>query len=176
MSQLLYGETVSALEAKGDWVRVPPRSRTAFCLESLAGLPGWMRAEDLITTEPPVANAVVRVRQALVHRGSEILTLSVGTRLARVAESSGTATVRLLDESLGEVPSADLYVPPVLPTAASRAEIIRTAELFLGTSYYWGGRSGVQPTPRSESTARASSASPTGSNGRDVPRDAHSRS
>ena len=149
LSQLLYGEAVAALEAKGDWVRVRAEEQDSF-LPSRAwqGYPGWVRAEDLIAVEPPAANAVVRVRQALVQRGGDLLALSVGTRLSRVSESGGASFVRLLDGSLGEIPSDELYVPPALPTAASRAEIIRTAELFLGTSYYWGGRSGVQPDPK----------------------------
>ncbi len=149
LSQLLYGETATVYAAKGDWVRVRADDQAAPGPDGTwGGYPGWMRASDLVSAPPPPANAVVRVRQAVVSRGGSYLTLSVGTRLDRVAQSSGTSTVRLLDGTLGEIASDALHLPPAGPTAASRAEIIRTAELFLGTSYYWGGRSGVQPDPK----------------------------
>ena len=111
-----------------------------------------MSADDLGSAEPLPTNVVVRTRQALVDRGEEIETLSVGTRLDRLSESAGVARVRLLDGSLGEVAADALYEPPAAPTAASRAEFIRTAELFLGTSYYWGGRAGVKAVIASTGT------------------------
>jgi uncharacterized protein YvpB len=174
LSQLLYGETATVLEAKGDWVRVRAEEQHSFVpAQEWGGYSGWMRASDLVSAEAPESDVVVRVRQALVHRGAEILTLSVGTRLSLVSESSGTATVRLLDDSFAEILSAELYAPPARPTAASRAEIIRTAELFLGTSYYWGGRSGVQPDPAFGVDCSGLVSLAYRIHGRDVPRDSH---
>lgn len=174
LSQLLYGETVTALESKGDWVRVRAEEQDSFLpAGAWQGYPGWVRAEDLASFEPLAADAVVRTRQALLHRGEEILTLSVGTRLPRVGESGGEAVVRLLDGSTATIAPDALYAAPAEPTVASRAEIIRTAELFLGTSYYWGGRAGVQPDPKYGVDCSGLVSLAYRIHGRDVPRDSH---
>lgn len=174
LSQLLYGETVTVLEAKGDWVRVTADEQDSFVPGGAwQGYPGWIRADALVSAAPPRADAVVRVRQALLQRGDELLTLSVGTRLERVSESGGRVVVRLLDGTTADVATDALYSAPAVPTAASRAEIIRTAELFLGTSYYWGGRSGVQPDPKIGVDCSGLVSLAYRIHGRDVPRDSH---
>lgn len=173
-SQLLYGESLSVLEAKGDWVRVRAEEQESFLpTGAWQGYPGWMRAADLTSAEPGPTDAVVRVRQALLQRGDDILTLSVGTRLSRVSHAGGASFVRLLDGSLAEIATDALSVPPAEPTAASRAEIIRTAELFLGTSYYWGGRSGVQSDPKAGVDCSGLVSLAYRIHGRDLPRDSH---
>ncbi len=174
LSQLLYGETVMALEAKDDWVRVRAEEQESFLpAGSWQGYPGWVRADALVSAAATQTNTVVRVRQALLHRGTDLLTLSVGTRLSRVSQSGVGSVVRLLDGTSAEIPSDALYAAPALPTAASRAEIIRTAELFLGTSYYWGGRSGVQPDPKVGVDCSGLVSLAYRIHGRDVPRDSH---
>lgn len=174
LSQILYGEIVTVLEAKGEWVRVRAEEQESFLHSGdWQGYPGWMKAEALVSAPPPPSGPVVRVRQALLQRGDDLLTLSVGTRLSFVAESGTGTVVRLLDGSLAEIPSASLYAAPASPTAASRAEIIRTAELFLGTSYYWGGRSGVQADPKVGVDCSGLVSLAYRIHGRDVPRDSH---
>ncbi|UPT74901.1 MAG: NlpC/P60 family protein [Elusimicrobiota bacterium] len=174
LSQILYGERVTALEAKGDWVRVTADEQDSFLpAGAWQGYPGWVRAETLVSARPPGPGPIVRVRQALLHRGEDIVTLSVGTRLPRVSDVAGVTTVRLLDGSTATMSSDELYAAPAEPTAASRAEIIRTAELFLGTSYYWGGRSGVQPDPKVGVDCSGLVSLAYRIHGRDVPRDSH---
>lgn len=174
LSQLLYGETATALEAKGDWVKVrAEEQRSASPEGGWQGYPGWIRADALTSARPPRGGPIVRVRQALLQRGDDLLTLSVGTRLSRVSDGGGASRVRLLDGTIAEIPSDALYAAPAEPTAASRAEIIRTAELFLGTSYYWGGRSGVQADPKVGVDCSGLVSLAYRIHGRDVPRDSH---
>lgn len=174
LSQLLYGEVVTALEAKGEWVRVRAEEQESFLHSGdWQGYPGWMKADALMSAPPPKSGPIVRVRQALLQRGDDLLTLSVGTRLSFVSDSGTMTVVRLLDGTLAEIPSASLYTAPAAPTAASRAEIIRTAELFLGTSYYWGGRSGVQADPKIGVDCSGLVSLAYRIHGRDVPRDSH---
>ncbi len=149
LSQLLYGESVTIQQAKGDWARVLADEQPAWAGGRWQGYPGWVRAEDLVCEDPPRrgVNAVVRTRQALLQRGRDMLVLSVGTRLQRFSQDKGVSIVRLLGGACAEIASDSLYPLPAAATAQSRAEIVKTAELFLGTSYYWGGRSGVQADP-----------------------------
>ena len=145
LSQLLYGETVLVERVRGEWAQVVAEEQPHFEGRRWGGYRGWLRADALTAALPTPVNCVVRTRQALAQRGQEIIALSVGTRLTRVAEASGVSVVRLLDGSLAEIATDALSVPPPVVNAESRSEIIKTVELFLGTSYYWGGRSGVQP-------------------------------
>lgn len=146
LTQLLYGEKAVTLQAQGDWVRV-----SAVEQEELRdtvrwqGYPGWVSSHELTAAPARAGNAVVRTRQALVHAGSEIIPLSVGTRLHRLSSpESHTARILLLDGRVGTIPSDSLYAP-VSDLRELRHQVVHTAELFLGTSYFWGGRSGVQP-------------------------------
>jgi cell wall-associated NlpC family hydrolase len=72
----------------------------------------------------------------------------VGTQLARLNHGAhhgmrDTALVRLLSGEAAEVAADALSRPPHVHEEC-RGRVLRAAELFLGTRYYWGGRSGVQ--------------------------------
>jgi hypothetical protein len=142
LSQLLYGESVSLQEARGDWVRILADEQIHLVQGAWQGYPGWMRADQLTTAVPAPPNAVVCDRQAVLFDKGKILILSVGTRLSR-----RRSRVRLLDGSEAEAPEDPIAPLAATPDEACRPLILKTAELFLGTSYYWGGRSGVQTDP-----------------------------
>ena len=143
LTQLLYGESVTLQQARGDWVQVAADEQIHLVRDAWQGYPGWMRADILTTALPPLPNAVVRTRQVILHKKDELLILSVGTKLFRKG-----SRVKLLDGSEAEASSEDAIAPlNAAPDEGYRPLILKTAELFLGTSYYWGGRSGVQPDP-----------------------------
>jgi len=167
-SQIIYGERLTVLAADGAWVQVradepahPGRQGRWH------GCTGWMKAAELTAATPDAApDAVVRTRQAILKTGRGLLTLSVGTRLRRLSDTAGTGRkeirpagtcgtsdtagttrVRLLDGSTAEAAADALAATPTRPGPECRPLILQTAELFLGTRYYWGGRSGVQAEP-----------------------------
>jgi cell wall-associated NlpC family hydrolase len=147
-SQLIYGERLTVLAADGAWVKVraddpaPPGLPRRW-----RGGTGWMKAAELTAAAPVAADAVVRTRQAVFNTGRGLLTLSVGTRLRRLSAAGGAARVRLLDGGTAAVAADALAAAAPPPGPKCRPLILRTAELFLGTRYYWGGRSGVQAKP-----------------------------
>ena len=145
LSQLLYGEKITILKAKGQWVEIAADEQMDFRNGRWQGYQGWIEAKDISFALNPPPNSVVRIRQAILHRGQEFLNLSVGTRLRKLGNNGSLSIVQLPDDTTAEIDSSALYPYQHAIDAQSRAEIIRTAELFLGTSYYWGGRSGVQP-------------------------------
>ena len=145
LSQLLYGEKITLLEARGSWVKIAANEQLDFRKGHWQGYQGWIQAKDISFATNPAPNSVVRIRQAILHRGQEFLNLSVGTRLDKLGNNGSLSVVALPDDTTAEIDSSALYPFYHSIDAQSRAEIIRTAELFLGTSYYWGGRSGVQP-------------------------------
>jgi cell wall-associated NlpC family hydrolase len=146
-SQLIYGERVTVLATDGAWLKVRTDEPSHPGRKGRwRGCTGWMKAAELTAAAPAAADAVVRTRQAILKTAKGLFTLSVGTRLQRISESGGTARVRLLDGSTAEV-AADALAAATTPGPECRPLILRTVELFLGTRYYWGGRSGVQAKP-----------------------------
>ncbi|MDE2293540.1 MAG: C39 family peptidase, partial [Elusimicrobia bacterium] len=104
VTQVLYGETVRVLEAKGDWVRVElPSQLHPAPGGKWQGYEGWMRADELRT--PPTEEGpalVVRAKRLEVrwHDSAgleETLTLPIGSLVSARSSSGTVATVTLLD-------------------------------------------------------------------------------
>lgn len=159
-SQLLYGDVVSVIEEKEGWARVSASQQLEWSHHKRwEGYPGWVERSALVEyTEAWEPNLVVRAKQAAVRaeprpEGDLLLKLSIASRVQALPEESreGWWKVRLLDGSTGWIAPEEAILRETLEErrdsdpAATRAQFVETARLFLGDPYYWGGRSAHDP-------------------------------
>ncbi|MBI5244949.1 MAG: C39 family peptidase [Elusimicrobia bacterium] len=167
-TQLLYGERVRALEARGNWVRVEALEQE-HCGEDgrWGGYPGWVRSESLFKgLRPYRADAVLRAKRTEIKdsNGFAGLTLPLGARVVllprrpagALARRWDGAQVRVVSKAPQDnillpdgrvVPVEDSHLRPSTAAAVDRREILEAAALFLGDLYLWGGRSSLQKKP-----------------------------
>ena len=147
-SQLLYGERVLALEARGDWVRVEALEQQKLGRrERWGGYPGWVRAETLrADSRPGASHCLVRAKRLeLARADAPPLTLPLGSTLLCSPPANGSTEALLLDGGKARVEPGQLRALPVAaPEETLRRDVLEVASLFLGDRYVWGGRSSVQ--------------------------------
>lgn len=158
-SQLLYGDAVSVLEEKGDWVRVSaPQQMEYTHANRWEGYPGWVERKVLVP-EPEGWNptALVCVPWAQVRTQPDpqalvALKLSAGTRLmpAPGEPPNGWRQIHLLNGSTGWLRTEELLTLPEQNRLEGkpplwRERVVEIARQFLGAPYYWGGRSAYDP-------------------------------
>jgi gamma-D-glutamyl-L-lysine dipeptidyl-peptidase len=112
-TQVLYGETVRVLARRGGWTKIEVPDQPSPL--GRHGYPGWVLSWQLGTAKPG-ARAIVTVRSVRLRDGTEV---GFGSEVQR-----------------GTVPAA-----ATAPLPRTRADIVRSAKLFLGLHYLWGGLS-----------------------------------
>ena len=111
-TQVLYGETVRVLVHRPGWTKIAVPDQPSP-LDS-RGYPGWVRSWQLGPAF--AAPLVVTARTARLTNGTEV---GFGTQVPR-----------------GALPAAATQ-----PLPRTRADLVRSAEQFLGLHYLWGGLS-----------------------------------
>lgn len=130
-TQVLFGEQVVVLGRRGAWTHVAVPDQPSPL--DRRGYPGWILTSQL---GPPLAprgaTATVTAVSARLSTGRRI---SFATRLPVVGRSADSVLVET-PAGTSALPAAD-----VAPLPVTRADLVRTAKLFLGLRYLWGGLS-----------------------------------
>jgi len=128
-SQLLANERVELLNTSGSWARVKALEQAHLQPDkkTLAPYEGWLLLKDLVFSLPASAAAVVRTKTAAAG-GREV---SIGVKF------SAPGNAQAARPAAGTLNALPIKARP----GELRKNIIRTARLFLGDKYYWGGRS-----------------------------------
>ncbi len=132
-SQLVFNEKAELLEISGPWARIRALEQHSLRADGRTLLPyeGWVELAALAPGLPQVPNAVVRAKTARCGAAR----LSLGVKVRACGNGSPALPAGRLDGGLLN-PLGRGFPPERL-----RLEVPRTARLFLGDRYYWGGRS-----------------------------------
>lgn len=128
-SQLLYGEVVSVFEEKDGW---------AWVQNTTDGYVGYVERAAL-GAPPPAATHRLRALRSFLFaepnlKAPPLDCLSITSRVSVVATEG--AYSRLADGGW-------LYTKHLQPISERSPDFVATALEFLGTPYYWGGRSSI---------------------------------
>ena len=150
-TQLLYGERVRQVKVKDGWAQVEAVEQPEFTHhKKWEGYPGWVPASVLVPWQQLLSpNIVITEKWTSSWQDAYLLTASrwhlpLGTRLRATDIGGHLWRVELLDGTMVWLPrrsAQSLAELQALPVQEKRQAILRSAQLFLGDRYYWGGRS-----------------------------------
>ena len=145
-SQLLMGERVIVDRRQGTWAHVVvPDQPTPL---DARGYPGWIPAAQLTFHAPATAakEVVVLAPTAWLYGadGKQFVEVSMATRLPVLSVDASWVHSQLPDGRAVLLRAVDVAVVAkgAAPLPATAADVVRTAKLFLGLQYLWGGTSG----------------------------------
>jgi cell wall-associated NlpC family hydrolase len=130
-TQVLYGERVEVLERRSGWAHIYVPDQPSPL--DARGYPGWVRSWQIgPALEGPKSQVTVTARTTKLLDGDEV---SFGTQLPMTARRGKLIAV--------VTPRGGTFVraADVRPLPRTRADIVRSAKMFLGLHYLWGGLS-----------------------------------
>jgi len=130
-TQVLYGEQVVVLARRGAWTKIAVPDQPSPLDER--GYPGWVLSWQLRPAPPGPSTVTVTVPRARLSTGTEV---SFGTQLPLVERDARSLSVRTATGGVARLP-----VAAAKPLPLTRADLVRSAKLFLGLRYLWGGLS-----------------------------------
>jgi cell wall-associated NlpC family hydrolase len=146
-SQLLLGEHVTVDQRQGTWAHVVvPDQPTPL---DASGYPGWVPLAQLTfrATASTGRELVVTAPTAWIYASDDVthvVDVSMATRLPVLSADAQWVASQLPDGRAVSLRAADvaLVSPGAGPLPPTADDIVRTAKLFLGLPYLWGGTSG----------------------------------
>jgi cell wall-associated NlpC family hydrolase len=153
-SQLLFNERLLHRDETDDWYYVEAmEQQKKLPSGQWRGYPGWVQKKDVVyTTTTAELNGIIHSPYALIWSEPAVdevalLALSIGTRVLVLDERKGFSRVALAGGKKGWLAKNDVFFPTNRLRLGTGQRIAKTASLFLGTPYFWGGRSVLLPWP-----------------------------
>jgi gamma-D-glutamyl-L-lysine dipeptidyl-peptidase len=146
-SQLMLGEGVLVDQRQGTWahVVVPDQPTTL----DARGYPGWIPLAQLTFQAPaPTLRDVVVTKPTAWLYASDAMTrvveVSMATRLPAISTDTNWVHTELPDgrAALLHITDGSVVARNAAALPATAADVVRTAMLFKGLPYLWGGTSG----------------------------------
>lgn len=146
-TQALYGDRLTVTGVRGGWLHVVAVGQPTH--RDRRGYPGWVPSRQ-VTVLRPISRATVATvtghATAWLRNtaGRRVIEVSIGTRLPVLSTAGGNVVVASPTHARLVVSGGDVVVRSSGAVALARTAggVVRTARLFLGRPYLWGGRSG----------------------------------